>query len=211
MAQTKTTTKLKSQINNINSGVKKNKTIWVSGPTEPFLDDYEQLKQLGNAGQYGVTYKCKRKSDGATFAVKYLNKNRFYRINEEHRHRYLKAMSDEIEILRTLKHKHVVKLEGLREDKTTLYIIMEECSGGELFQRICKKGKYSERGAANVLKQLLSALRYMHEDQNIVHCDLKPDNILFLTPKEDANLKIIDFGMSKVLPRLQYLTNLCGM
>ena len=190
--------------------VKKNKTIWVSGPTEPFLDEYEQLKQLGNAGQYGVTYRCRRKSDNQTFAVKYLNKNRFYRITEEHRHRYLAAMSDEISILRTLKHKNVVKLEGLREDKTTLYIIMEECKGGELFQRICKKGKYSERGAANVLKQLLSALRYMHEDQNIVHCDLKPDNILFLTEKEDAYLKIIDFGMSKVLPRLQYLTNLCG-
>jgi len=87
---------------------------------------------------------------------------------------------------------------------------MEECKGGELFQRICKRGKYSEKSAAKVIRQILSALRYMHDDNGIVHCDLKPDNILFLTEAEDSPLKLIDFGMSKVLPRLQYLTHLCG-
>eukprot|EP01083_Nonionella_stella_P271474 919880_1 len=87
---------------------------------------------------------------------------------------------------------------------------MEECKGGELFNRICKKGKYNEKSAAKIIKQLLKALRYMHEDNNICHCDLKPNNILFLTEKEDSPIKIIDFGMSKVLPRLKYLTHLCG-
>ena len=202
--------KKENKIKNINDSVRKNKTIWVRGPTEPFLKDYKKIKQLGNAGQYGVTYQCQRKEDGKYFAVKHLNKNRFYRININHRHRYLKAMSDEIDVLQTLNHDYIIKLEKVYEDKTTLYIVMEECKGGELFGRICKKGKYTEKAAANVLKQLLSALRYMHDDNGIVHCDLKPDNILFLTNDEDSKLKIIDFGMSKVLPRLQYLTHLCG-
>eukprot|EP01083_Nonionella_stella_P098330 276474_1 len=200
----------KDEIKEINEKVKKDKTIWVTGPTKPFENDFIKIKQLGNAGQYGVTYQCKRKSDGQTVAVKHLNKNRFYRISIQHRHRYLKAMCDEIDVLKTLKHDYIIRLLAVYEDKTTLYIVMEECKGGELFGRICSRGKYTEKAAANVIKQLLSALRYMHDDNGIVHCDLKPDNILFLTKDENSPLKVIDFGMSKVLPRLQYLTNLCG-
>eukprot|EP01084_Bolivina_argentea_P028772 53437_1 len=60
------------------------------------------------------------------------------------------------------------------------------------------------------MKNLFSAIRYMHDDNGIVHCDLKPENILFLTQEEDSPIKIIDFGMRKVLPRLQYLNGLCG-
>mmetsp|Transcript_59084 Transcript_59084/g.94037 ORF Transcript_59084/g.94037 Transcript_59084/m.94037 type:complete len:566 (+) Transcript_59084:75-1772(+) len=194
----------------INEKVKGMKTIWVKGPTASFEADFTKIKQLGNAGQYGITYQCQRKSDGKSFAVKHLNKNRFYRINVNHRHRYLKAMCDEIEILETLKHEYIIKLEAVYEDKTTLYLVMEECTGGELFKRIVDRGKYTEKAAASVIKQMLSALRYMHEDNSIVHCDLKPDNILFLTKDEASPVKIIDFGMSKVLPRLNYLTHLCG-
>merc|ERR1712176_93749 len=87
---------------------------------------------------------------------------------------------------------------------------MEECSGGELFQRIVEQGNYTEHDAAKVVHQLLSALQYMHEENDIVHCDLKPDNILFADKSKDSAIKVIDFGMSKVLPRLQYLTQLCG-
>ena len=54
------------------------------------------------------------------------------------------------------------------------------------------------------------ALFYMHDQHRVVHCDLKPDNILFVNEKEDSDIKIIDFGMSKVLPRLRSLRELCG-
>eukprot|EP01084_Bolivina_argentea_P010039 18724_1 len=116
----------KDEIKEINEKVKKDKTIWVTGPTKPFENDFIKIKQLGNAGQYGVTYQCKRKSDGQTVAVKHLNKNRFYRISIQHRHRYLKAMCDEIDVLKTLKHDYIIRLLAVYEDKTTLYIVMEE-------------------------------------------------------------------------------------
>ncbi len=166
---------------------------------------------MGEAGQFGITYRCEdKKKTENRFAVKLLNKNRFYRIPHKYRPRYLRAMHDEIDILSTLSHPNIIKLHSIYEDKATLYIVMEECKGGELFQRIVEKGQYSERDAAKVVQQLLSALEYMHQENQIVHCDLKPDNILFLDKSDDSAVKIIDFGMSKVLPRLQYLTHLCG-
>eukprot|EP01084_Bolivina_argentea_P257652 434122_1 len=190
--------------------MKKNKTIWITGPTPPFNDHFKKLKQLGEPGQFGITYRCEQKKTGKRYAVKLLNKNRFYRIPHKYRPRYLRAMHDEIDILSTLSHPNIIKLHNVYEDKTTLYIVMEECTGGELFQRIVEKGQYTENEAAKVIKQLLLALKYMHEENQIVHCDLKPDNILFLDKSPDSLIKIIDFGMSKVLPRLQYLTHLCG-
>ncbi len=119
-------------------------------------------------------------------------------------------MHDEIEIMKTLKHPYIVHLEGIYEDKTTLYIVMEECEGKELFARIAEKERYSEKDASFVIKQILEALKYMHEVNSIVHCDLKPSNIMFLNRHEKSPIKLIDFGMSKILPRLQCLTNACG-
>ena len=201
---------LKKQRTMALDGMKKNKTIWINGPTPPFHEHFKKMKQLGEPGQFGVTHRCEHKQSKKRFAVKLLNKNRFYRIPSKFRPRYLRAMHDEIDILSTLEHENIIALDSVYEDKTTLFIVMEECKGGELFQRIVDKGMYTEHDAAKVVKQLLSALDYMHTENAIVHCDLIPDNILFLDKSDESLVKIIDFGMSKVLPRLQYLTHLCG-
>ena len=73
----------------------------------------------------------------------------------------------------------------------------ELCNGGELFDRIIKKHHFSEREAADTMHQILSAVVYCHEN-SIVHRDLKPENILLESKKEDAPVKIIDFGTSRV-------------
>ena len=155
---------------------------------------------MGEPGQFGITYQCENKQ----------TKKRFYRIPHKYRPRYLRAMHDEIDILSTLNHPNIIKLHNVYEDKSTLYLVMEECIGGDIFQRIVEKGQFTEQDAAKIIKQLLSALQYMHQENYIVHCDLKPDNILFLTKKEDSIIKIIDFGMSKVLPRMRLLSELVG-
>jgi calcium-dependent protein kinase len=72
---------------------------------------------------------------------------------------------------------------------------MEFCSGGELYDRLEKKGKFSEREAANVMFKLFDAIRHMHR-LNISHRDLKPENCLFDTKKENAEIKIVDFGLA---------------
>lgn len=72
------------------------------------------------------------------------------------------------------------------------------CAGGELFDRIIEAEYFSEVMAAKIFKQILQALNYCHSQQ-IVHRDLKPENFLFASKAEDSDLKIIDFGLSKIM------------
>ena len=71
------------------------------------------------------------------------------------------------------------------------------CSGGELFDRITASGHSTEKQAAVIFKEILNALHYCHK-KKIVHRDLKPENFLFESPKPDSQIKLIDFGLSKI-------------
>jgi len=73
---------------------------------------------------------------------------------------------------------------------------MELCTGGELFDRIVEQQKFSEAKAAKLLSKTLSAVKHLH-NHGICHRDLKPENFLFLDKAEEAEIKIIDFGLSK--------------
>ena len=84
------------------------------------------------------------------------------------------------------------------EDNKYFYIITEICDGGELFDRIVEKSFYSEKDAAQVFKQILECLNYCH-NKGIAHRDLKPENFLFETKDEYSDVKIIDFGCSKMI------------
>jgi calcium-dependent protein kinase len=75
-------------------------------------------------------------------------------------------------------------------------MVTEYCSGGELFDRIHKSKHFSEKRAAEYMRQLLSAIVYLHQ-KKIVHRDLKAENLLFENDSDDARLKLIDFGVSK--------------
>jgi len=86
---------------------------------------------------------------------------------------------------------------------------MEFCGGGELFDRITARKRYTEKDAQPLLRQIVSGVKYLH-DKKIAHLDLKPDNLLFLTPADDSKIKIIDFGLSQFGKHRQYLTKFAG-
>ena len=72
------------------------------------------------------------------------------------------------------------------DDNKNFYIVSEFCSGGELFEKISEKGAFTEQEAASLVKQILSAVYYSHQN-NIVHRDLKPENILLDDASEQSN------------------------
>mmetsp|Transcript_9375 Transcript_9375/g.23719 ORF Transcript_9375/g.23719 Transcript_9375/m.23719 type:complete len:385 (+) Transcript_9375:108-1262(+) len=103
----------------------------------------------------------------------------------------------EIDVLRTIEHPNLVRLYDVHETAAKLYLVMELCTGGELFDKIVTLGKYTEEDARYFTFKLLNAVLYLH-DKHIVHRDLKPENILLSSPRPDAELKITDFGLSRI-------------
>jgi len=105
-------------------------------------------------------------------------------------------LESEINILKELDHPNIVRFYETYIDYKYIHIVMQMCTGGELFDRIVKLEKFSEKDAAELMKKILSAVQHLHE-HNICHRDLKPENFLFKNNKENAEIKIIDFGLSK--------------
>ena len=151
--------------------------------------NYEFLKELGS-GTYGNVYRVQNKLTGEIRACKKLNKRKIK--NKE-------RFKIEIDLLKATDHQNIVKLYEIYEDNVYLYLIMEECVGGEFFDRLALRAKslnlYTEKDAAKIFKQLVSAINYCHS-HGVCHRDIKPENILFSSTDEDSPLKLIDFGLS---------------
>ena len=162
------------------------------------LDSYEVLKQLGKGG-YGKVYEVKNIKTGEIRACKHLSKLNIKNLEKFRR---------EIEILKKMDHPNIIKLYEVYESERSLYLIMEECKGGEIFDRIIQhiqeKKMYSEKDAAIIFEQVMSCIAYCH-NRNICHRDLKPENLLYLKAGDEKNnrIKVIDFGLSQACDRLK--------
>ncbi|KAH0477688.1 MAG: uncharacterized protein KVP18_003818 [Porospora cf. gigantea A] len=114
----------------------------------------------------------------------------------------------EVEIMKRVDHPSVIKIFEVFEDSQYMYIIMETCLGGELLAYILdgeKKGKrFSEAQVAKIMKQVLEAVAYCHS-QNIIHKDLKPENIMLHTPDNFDTVKVIDFGVAETFASGKYI------
>lgn len=134
--------------------------------------------------------KAKHKETGEIFAVKVISKKNV----QQDLHR----LAIEMEVLQTVQHPNIIELKEVFETEEMLYIVTELVTGGELFDRIVSKGSYSEHDAAALVRKFVEALDYLH-DKGIVHRDLKPENLLLKNDDEDTDIKLADFGLSKIM------------
>ena len=171
------------------------------GNARHFDDEYNMLEELGT-GAFSVVRKCKRKMNGHLAAVKVIDKRHIS--NED-----LAALQEEISILMSMNHEHIISCEEFFDEKEHLYIVTELVEGGELFDRIVRKTYYSEKDARDLIRIFLRTMAYVHE-QGVVHRDLKPENLLLVAENDDSDIKIADFGLAKRIKDLVHDEPPCG-
>ncbi|MCO5602372.1 hypothetical protein L7F22_056503 [Adiantum nelumboides] len=127
---------------------------------------------------------------GELFACKSISKRKLAHKED------IEDVRREVQIMHHLTdHPNIVELKGSYEDKNAVHLVMELCAGGELFDRIIAKGKYTEREAAAVCRTIVQIIQTCHS-LGVMHRDLKPENFIILNKSEDSPLKTIDFGLS---------------
>lgn len=151
---------------------------------------YDLSVNLGK-GTFGTVERCTHRKTQQVQAMKTIAKKKVYNPDR---------MAQEVEIMRILEHPHILKMYETFEDEKYIYIVMELCKGGELLDKLLDltSGGFSEKAVAKVMRQVVSAVNYMHQ-QNVAHRDLKPENFLLAEEVDDiadAHIKVIDFGFS---------------
>ncbi len=164
-------------------------------------EHYELQHELGK-GSFAVVRSAVSLKYPGQVAVKCYERKRLCQ-------RELDSLDAEIRILLSINHINILKLIDTFEDPDYYYIVVEKASGGELFNRIVEKVRYSEADAQIVIRTILDAVSYCHK-RSIVHRDLKPENLLFSSSKNDTELKIADFGFAAVCHENTLLKEQCG-
>ncbi|KAL6508434.1 Calcium-dependent protein kinase 25 [Orobanche hederae] len=145
--------------------------------------------KLGH-GQFGTTFHCVERRTGNEYACKSIAKRKL--LTQED----VEDVRREIEIMHHLSgNSSVISIKGAYEDSVAVHVVMELCAGGELFDRIVKRGHYSEKKASELTRTIVGVIETCHS-LGVMHRDLKPENFLFVSEEEDSPLKAIDFGLS---------------
>lgn len=166
------------------------------------LGKYEVGRTLGE-GNFGKVKYARNMESGQPFAIKILEKKRIRGLD------VTDQIKREIGTLKLLKHPNVVRLYEVLASKSKIYMVLEYVNGGELFERIESKGRFSEAGGRKLFQQLIDGVSYCH-NEGVYHRDLKLENVLL---DQSGLIKITDFGLSALPQHLRddgLLHTTCG-
>ncbi|VDP07670.1 unnamed protein product [Soboliphyme baturini] len=172
----------------------KTKDRWLLDPTAPngkgtrkvrfdwrVTQKYDVLSVIGK-GSFSIVMKVRNKQTNEYHSMKVISSG-------------LSMIQNELSILSRVKHKYVVQLIEVFCTSSRVYVILELASGGELYDRITKKGTFTEDEAAYTVCMLLQGVSYLHS-VGVTHRDLKPENLLYSSQEKNAKILITDFGLA---------------
>uniref|UniRef100_A0A914P8C6 Protein kinase domain-containing protein n=1 Tax=Panagrolaimus davidi TaxID=227884 RepID=A0A914P8C6_9BILA len=150
------------------------------------------LDEVLGSGQFGVCYGGIHRKTGKHVAVKLIDKLKFPRYAQK------------------VRHPGVVEFQQMLETPDRIFLVMEKLKGDMLEMILSsEKGRLSERNTQFLIHQILTALRYLH-NQNIVHCDLKPENILLASDNDFTQVKLCDFGFARIIGERSFRRSVVG-
>jgi phosphorylase kinase gamma subunit/serine/threonine-protein kinase Chk2/calcium/calmodulin-dependent protein kinase I len=160
-----------------------------------YISHIEQQYIIGDqigSGMCGQVFFCVHRKSLKKCAIKIIDTRKFtfspgLSIDE---------LKEEARLMQQLDHPNIVKIFDTFHSEHSIHLVMELLTGGDLFDRIVERGRYSETNARRIMGKILSAVQYLHAKQ-IIHRDLKPENILLVDANDDTDIKITDFGLAK--------------
>ncbi|KAL3929818.1 MAG: hypothetical protein SGBAC_012044 [Bacillariaceae sp.] len=145
-------------------------------------------------GSFGIVRKVRKKHTRRDFACKTLRKNDKTPIH---------MLQREVDAMQGLHHKHIIEMQDVFEEPHFVHIVTELCRGDKLSERIGSNdwnNNATEQESAQLLQNILAAIAYLHK-HGVVHRDLEASNIVFVSKSSNTNIKIIDFGFARKVPR----------
>lgn len=179
-----------------------------TGESEEKVTDMSQLYQIFpdevlGSGQFGIVYGGVHRKSGRAVAIKVIDKLRFPTKQEA-------QLKNEVAILQNLSHQGVVNLERMFETPERIFVVMEKLKGDMLEMILSsEKGRLSERITKFLITQILVALKHLHS-KNIVHCDLKPENVLLSSDNDFPQVKLCDFGFARIIGEKSFRRSVVG-
>ena len=166
--------------------------------------EYKFLKPLGG-GHFGTVRKAHRRSEKEPYhylAIKSISIRNLSKKDYD-------DLVKEVDIISGLDHPNIIKFYETYHDKYFFHIVMELCQGKEVFDNIANHGYMPEKKVVNIIFKVLLAIAHCHS-RGITHRDLKPENILFESLKPDAEIKLIDFGLSRKYAKDEKMHTILG-
>ncbi|XP_035241416.1 serine/threonine-protein kinase SIK3 homolog isoform X3 [Anguilla anguilla] len=160
---------------------------------------YYEIERTIGKGNFAVVKLATHMITKAKVAIKIVDKTQ---LDDEN----LKKIFREVQIMKMLRHPHIIRLYQVMETERMIYLVTEYASGGEIFDHLVAHGRMAEKDARRKFKQIVAAVHFCH-CRNIVHRDLKAENLLL---DHNLNIKIADFGFSNLFSRGQLLKTWCG-
>ncbi|XP_062095465.1 serine/threonine-protein kinase ATG1c [Humulus lupulus] len=165
------------------------------------VGDYLVGRQIGS-GSFSVVWHARHRVHGTEVAIKEIATSRLNKKLQE-------SLMSEIFILKKINHPNIIQLHDIIEAPGKIHLVLEYCKGGDLSMYIQRHGRVPETTAKHFMQQLAAGLQILR-DNNLIHRDLKPQNLLLSTHDDNAVLKIADFGFARSLQPRGLAETLCG-